>query len=92
MTSNPSLTRRQALSTAAALAPALVAAQPGSRFCYSWGYVHNQGMFVSYPELDRPLGPPKADATWSGLTATREFTHASVTVDLATKRARIDWR
>ena len=41
---------------------------------------------------DRPLGPPKGDATWSGLTATREFAHASVTVDLVTKRARIDWR
>ena len=74
------------------LACFLVAARPGSHFCYSWGYVHNQGMLDSYPELDRPLGPPKADATWSGLTATREFTHASVTVDLATKRARIDWR
>lgn len=74
------------------LACFLVAAQPGSHFCYSWGYVHNQGMLDSYPELERPLGPPKADATWIGLTATREFTHASVTVDLATKRARIDWR
>ena len=74
------------------LACFLVSAQPGSHFCYSWGYVHNHGMLDSYPELDRPLGPPKADATWSGLSATREFAHASVHVDLATKRARIDGR
>ena len=74
------------------LACFLVAAQPGSHFCYSWGYTDRHGMLESYPELDRPLGPPKGDATWSGLTATREFAHASVTVDLVTKRARIDWR
>jgi hypothetical protein len=49
-------------------------------------------MLEPYAEFDRPLGPPKADATLSGLTATREFTHASVTVDLTTKQARIDWR
>ena len=73
------------------LACFLVAAQPGSHFCYSWGYVHDQGMLDSYPELERPLGPPKGDATWQGLTATREFAHASVSVDLATKQARIDW-
>jgi hypothetical protein len=48
-------------------------------------------MLDAYPEFDRPLGPPKADATWQGLTATREFAHASVWVDLTTKQARIDW-
>ena len=45
----------------------------------------------AYAEFDRPLGPPKADAKWQGLTATREFAHASVWVDLSTKQARIDW-
>jgi hypothetical protein len=74
------------------LACFLVAAQPGSHFCYSWGYVHDHGMLEPYAEFDRPLGPPKADATWVGLTATREFAHASVWVDLTTKQARIDWR
>ncbi len=74
------------------LACFLVAAQPGSHFCYSWGYTDRHGMLESYPELDRPLGPPKADAKWDGLTATREFAHASVWVDLTTKQARIDWR
>lgn len=74
------------------LACFLVAAQPGSHFCYSWGYREDHGMLDTYPEFDRPLGPPKAAAVWRGLTATREFTHASVWVDLAAKQARIDWR
>ncbi len=74
------------------LACFLVAAQPGSHFCYSWGYTDRHGMLESYPELDRPLGPPKGDAVWQGLTATREFARASVQVDLATRQARIDWR
>jgi len=74
------------------LACFLVAAQPGSHFCYSWGYTNTHGMLDAYAEFDRPLGPPKADAIWQGLTATREFAHAAVWVDLATKQARIDWR
>jgi hypothetical protein len=73
------------------LACFLVAAQPGSHFCYSWGYTHTHGMLDPYAEFDRPLGPPKGDATWEGLTATREFAHASVRVDLTTRQARIDW-
>ncbi|MDP3069428.1 MAG: putative glycoside hydrolase [Opitutaceae bacterium] len=74
------------------LACFLVAAQPGSHFCYSWGYTDRHGMLESYPELERPLGPPKAAATWVGLAATREFAHAAVWVDLTTQQARIDWR
>ena len=74
------------------LACFLVAAQPGSHFCYSWGYTNTHGMLDAYPEFDRPLGPPQADAKWVGLTATREFAHASVWVDLTTKQARIEWR
>ena len=74
------------------LACFLVAAQPGSHFCYSWGYTHTHGMLDAYAEFDRPLGPPQADAKWVGLTATREFAHASVWVDLTTQQARIDWR
>lgn len=73
------------------LACYLAAVQPGSYFCYSWGYVSDSGMLDSYPELDRPLGPPLADAIWDGLTATREFAHAKVWVDITTKQARIDW-
>lgn len=74
------------------LACFLVAARPGSFFCYSWGYVHQHGMLDPYPEFARPLGAPRGDAAWSGLTATREFEHASVWVDLAEKRGRIEWR
>ncbi len=74
------------------LACFLVAAQPGSHFCYSWGYTDTHGMLDAYAEFDRPLGPPKADAIWQGLTATREFAHASVWVDLTTNQARIEWR
>jgi hypothetical protein len=48
-------------------------------------------MLDAYPEFERPLGPPKGDATWQGLTATREFVHASVRVDLARQTASIDW-
>jgi len=74
------------------LACFLVAAQPGSHFCYSWGYREEHGMLDAYPELERPLGPPQGDAAWRGLTATREFAHASVFVDLTTQQARIHWR
>lgn len=74
------------------LACFLVAAQTGSHFCYSWGYRDPHGMLDSYPELERPLGPPQSDAKWHGLTATREFAHASVWVDIDNKEARIEWR
>tara|TARA_B110000483_G_scaffold238505_1_gene315255 strand:- start:1291 stop:2451 length:1161 start_codon:yes stop_codon:yes gene_type:complete len=74
------------------LACYLVAIQPGSYFCYSWGYTNIHGMLDSYPELERPLGPPKTDAIWDGMTATREFAHAKIWVNLETKEARIDWR
>lgn len=74
------------------LACFLVAARPGSFFCYGWGYTHNHGMLDPYAEFSRPLGPPRGDARWEGLTATREFAHASVSVDLQAKTARIDWK
>lgn len=74
------------------LACFLITAQPGSWFAYGWGYTSDHGMLDEYPEFSRPLGPPRGPATWSGLTATREFARASVRVDLAAKTARIDWR
>jgi hypothetical protein len=33
-----------------------------------------------------------AQPAWKGLTATRDFAHASVWIDLANKQARIDWK
>lgn len=74
------------------LACFLVAAQPGSLFAYSWGYTADHGMLEPYAEFSRPLGPPAGAARWDGMKATREFAYASVTVDLATGEARIDWR
>ncbi len=73
------------------LACFLIAAHSGSHFCYSWGYTNEHGMLDSYSEFNRPLGPPKSAAVWQGLTATREFEHASVSVDLHKKEAFIDW-
>jgi hypothetical protein len=73
------------------LACFLVGAQSGSHFCYSWGYTDTHGMLEHYPEFGRKLGPPRESARWQGLTATREFKHASVWVNLSTKQARIDW-
>ncbi|MGB7323491.1 MAG: putative glycoside hydrolase, partial [Rubripirellula sp.] len=73
------------------LACFLVGAQPGTHFCYSWGYTNTDGMLDSYPELEHPLGPPKSAALWDGMTATRDFEHASVSVDLSNRNARIQW-
>ena len=42
----------------------------------------------SYPEFDKELGPPTGPAKWDGMTATRNFEHASVRVNLDTKEAK----
>lgn len=73
------------------LACYLIGANNASWFCYSWGYREQHGMLDDYPELDRPLGPPKSKALWEGFTATREFAHALVSVDLAQKAGHIAW-
>ncbi|WPJ96231.1 putative glycoside hydrolase [Coraliomargarita algicola] len=73
------------------LACFLVAARADSQFCYSWGYREKHGFLDTYPEFEKPLGPPEADAVWDGMTATRKFKHASVWVDLVSKEARINW-
>ncbi|HUS92911.1 MAG TPA: putative glycoside hydrolase [Phycisphaerae bacterium] len=74
------------------LACFLVAAQPNCYFCYTWGYREKAGTFEWYPEFDKPLGPPRGDATRTGWTYQRDFAHASVFVDLETRTARIDWK
>ena len=74
------------------LACFLVAARPGSLFCYSWGYTDRHGTLESYPELGRPLGAPLGEAKQTGWSYQRDFAHASVDVDLETKKARIDWK
>lgn len=74
------------------LACFLVAAQPNCYLHYAWGYREMHGTFDWYPEFDKPLGPPQGDATRAGWTWQREFAHASVSVNLETKTARIDWK
>jgi hypothetical protein len=74
------------------LACFLVAAQPGSHFRYSWGYTDRHGMLDAYPEFNRPLGPPLGEAKQTGWTYQRDFTHASVFVNLETRTGRIDWK
>jgi hypothetical protein len=76
------------------LACYLIGAQPYSYFQYGWGWDLSDGSLKSYPELHKPLGAPKGSYTRTepaGWQFTREFAHASVWVDLASKQARIDW-
>ena len=74
------------------LAAFLVGAQEHAYFSYSWGYHMEMGSMDWYPELDKKLGPPLADAKQSEWILQREFTHASVWVDLEKKEAKIEWR
>ena len=73
------------------LACFLVAAQPNSYFCYSWGYREQHGSLSDYPEFSKPLGKPKGNAVKDGWQYSREFERCKVWVDLETKQAKIDW-
>lgn len=73
------------------LACFLVAAQPQSYLCYTWGYRDCDGTFEWYPQFDKPLGPPIGQAVRDGWTFTRRFQHAAVRADLETKTAKIEW-
>lgn len=74
------------------LACFLIAAQPQSYFCYSWGYREQHGGLLDYPEFHRPLGKPASDAVRDGWRFQRSFEHASVRVDLSNRTAGIDWQ
>jgi len=77
------------------LACYLIGAQPYSYFLYSWGWKLSSGALVDYPELQKPLGPPKGAYTRTtpdGWEFTREFEHASVWVNTETRKAKITWR
>jgi len=74
------------------LACFLIAAERNCYFCYTWGYREMHGTFDWYPEFDKPLGPPLGEAKQDGWNCQRDFAHASVTVNLETKTARIDWK
>jgi len=74
------------------LACYLVAAEENCFFCYSWGYRERHGSLVDYPQFKRRLGRPQGDAARNGWTFSRSFEHADVSVDLSTRKARIDWK
>ena len=59
---------------------------------HTWGYREMHGTFDWYPEFDKPLGPPLSEARRTDWLYQREFTHASVSVNLETKTAQIDWK
>jgi len=78
-----------------ALACYLIGAEPYSYFMYSWGWKLSSGALVDYPELKKPLGPPKGAykrTTPGGWEFTREFEHAAVWVNTETRKAKITWR
>jgi hypothetical protein len=73
----------------------LIGAQPYSYFQYNWGWDLPDGNLVEYPELQKPLGAPKAAfkrVNPKGWEFTREFEHASVWVNTETRKAKITWR
>jgi hypothetical protein len=74
------------------LACFLIAAQENCYFSYSWGWREQHGSLVDYPEFHKPLGKPKGQAKKEGWVYTRSYEHASVWVDLAERRAKIDWK
>jgi hypothetical protein len=74
------------------LACFLIAAQENCYFSYSWGWREQHGSLVDYPEFHKPLGKPMGKARKEGWVYTRSYEHASVWVDLAERRAKIDWK
>lgn len=74
------------------LACFLAAAQENCYFCYSWGYRERHGSLLDYPEFHKPLGKPKEDSRRNGWVYTRSFEHARVWVNVAERKAEIQWR
>jgi hypothetical protein len=74
------------------LAAFLVGAQENCYFVYNWGYRIDNGCLEWYPELDKKLGKPLEDAKQTNWTLTRNFKHASVWVNLETRKSEIIWK
>jgi hypothetical protein len=77
------------------LAAFLIGAREHSYFQYGWGWNVWTGPLVEYPELSRPLGRPQGDyirVAPDGWIFTRQFEHATVTVDLEKQEGQIDHR
>lgn len=77
------------------LACYLIGAQPYCYFQYGWGWNLSSGSLHDYPQLHRPLGPPKGPyvrVRKDGWEFTREFERASVWVDTENGKAKIIWK
>ncbi|MFC2090827.1 putative glycoside hydrolase [Bacteroidota bacterium] len=74
------------------LACFLIAAQPYSYFCYSWGYREKHGSLDWYPVLDNSPGEPLGQAERKEWIYTRKFENCDVWVDIESKKAKITWK
>jgi len=77
------------------LAAFLIGAQPYSYFQYGWGWGLQTGLLAEYSEFNKPLGKPLGEYTRpdpNGWVFRREFEHASVWVDLDTRKGKIQWK
>ncbi len=73
----------------------LIGAQPYAYFQYGWGWNLEDGSLVDFPELLKPLGAPRGSykrTSTEGWEFTREFKHASVWVNTASRESKITWR
>ncbi|PIB30425.1 hypothetical protein BFP77_04595 [Maribacter sp. 4U21] len=73
----------------------LIGAQPYSYFQYGWGWDLDDGSLVDHPDLQRKLGAPKSGYKRSDLDEwefTREFEHASVWVNIESRKSQITWK
>jgi hypothetical protein len=74
------------------LAAFLIAASENSYFNYTWGYRSHHGAYDWYPEFDQKLGEPLGDAIQEGYEYKRDFKHASVYLNIESKKAKINWK
>ncbi len=69
-------------------------AQPYSYFMLSWGWGLYTGALVEFPELNKPLGPPRGPyhrPSADRWIFARHFQHADVWVDLEKEQGIIQW-
>ncbi len=71
----------------------LICAEKYSYFRVHEGYAAdgNNRWMRWFPEFNRPLGPPRGPAKKDGYRYTRTFEHASVTLDIKKRTAKIKW-
>lgn len=76
------------------LAMFLTCAEKHSYFLAHDGYgaERSKVWMKPHPELDRPLGEPKAPAVRDGYIYTREFAHAKVRLDIENEVGEIEWK